>query len=534
MGPIVHREVRLQARQRLTPLLRVTGAALLMGACWWVTRRDPSGRLANGLGVFIGLNKLLLVALWILGPILTADCLSRERREGTLDLLFLTPLRDRDLILGKAAGHALRAFTVLFAAMPVLVIPVLMGGVGWADVLRMFLLHLAVLGLALAAGVLASAVTREWWRAALLGSGLAGAAGAIFAGLYVAAWTWRGGWRVGPGARMASADSFAAAWAQNLRWWLDRHLGAARGVGWFWRNPMAGGSTWESVLVSAGVLGMSLVLVAGAVWVAARALRRRRLADALGHPRGGDGPPGRGATGSDGFRRRSAPLDRDPAGWWFSRRPRAGGVGGWLAVGMAVLLAGVESGPTTLVPLNGIGRVLMALAGLAAVVGFRSERAGGFELLLTTPLAAGAWWWGRFSALGRVWGPPLGVFVLGAGLSDYLRYTRVDPVGRYFDAGWVVAGQYGLLPIHLAVVLAVGIRLALTRLPLVPAWGLAMGATVVLRACVLDRVQAGLLGAAPPSDWTPAILTALAVDLGVQMGIGWVAIRGALGALGRR
>ena len=35
------------------------------------------------------------------GVLLTADCLSEEKREGTLGLLFLTDLKGYDVVLGK-------------------------------------------------------------------------------------------------------------------------------------------------------------------------------------------------------------------------------------------------------------------------------------------------------------------------------------------------------------------------------------------------------------------------------------------------
>ena len=37
----------------------------------------------------------------IAGLVLTADCISQERREGTLGLLFLTDLRGPDVALGN-------------------------------------------------------------------------------------------------------------------------------------------------------------------------------------------------------------------------------------------------------------------------------------------------------------------------------------------------------------------------------------------------------------------------------------------------
>ena len=55
------------------------------------------------------------MAIWVLVPLLVADCLSRERREGTLGLLFLTPLTANDIVIAKGLSHGLRAVTLCFA-----------------------------------------------------------------------------------------------------------------------------------------------------------------------------------------------------------------------------------------------------------------------------------------------------------------------------------------------------------------------------------------------------------------------------------
>lgn len=189
VGPILYRELRRQSRQGSTYWLRVLGGGLVLTAAVWTLSTAlvqtssgtlMSGRPTDGRGLFWGLNKIMAFLIWLLAPALTADCLAREKREGTLGLLFLTPLRGVDVVLGKAASHSFRALMVVVAAYPVLMLPVLLGGIGWADALRMFLLQLAILGLALAAGITASALTREWLRARLLAMELTAGASVIF------------------------------------------------------------------------------------------------------------------------------------------------------------------------------------------------------------------------------------------------------------------------------------------------------------------------------------------------------------------
>jgi ABC-type transport system involved in multi-copper enzyme maturation permease subunit len=106
--------------------------------------------------LFMGLNRTLLFAFWILVPLITADCVSREKREGTLGLLFLTPLTVFDVIASKAAIHVLRALTLFLAALPLLGLPLFLGGVDWRWLLLATLGQANAVLLGIAGGLYAS------------------------------------------------------------------------------------------------------------------------------------------------------------------------------------------------------------------------------------------------------------------------------------------------------------------------------------------------------------------------------------------
>lgn len=91
------------------------------------------------------------------GPLATADCLSRERREGTLGLLFLTDLRSYDVVLGKMGAASLDLVFSLVAAMPVVAIPILLGGISLVQFMYVTMALLDIMFLSLAVGVCASA-----------------------------------------------------------------------------------------------------------------------------------------------------------------------------------------------------------------------------------------------------------------------------------------------------------------------------------------------------------------------------------------
>ncbi|MBI3849341.1 MAG: hypothetical protein HY298_03465 [Verrucomicrobia bacterium] len=166
--PVIKRELRSEARRPFNYWLRVMGAAaafLVCASLIWDSHVPPA---KLGARLFAILHSTILLTIWVMVPALTADCLSRERREGTLGLLFLTPLTARSIVVSKSLVHALRSMTLWLAAVPILAIPILLGGVGWLDVVTAFTLELCAVLLALTAGLLASSSAKRWTRALVL------------------------------------------------------------------------------------------------------------------------------------------------------------------------------------------------------------------------------------------------------------------------------------------------------------------------------------------------------------------------------
>src|SRR5208337_4451614 len=59
----------------------------------------------------------------------TVDCISEEKREGTLGFLFLTDLKGYDIALGKLFSSSLLSFYLLLGVFPVVALSMLLGGV---------------------------------------------------------------------------------------------------------------------------------------------------------------------------------------------------------------------------------------------------------------------------------------------------------------------------------------------------------------------------------------------------------------------
>ncbi len=156
---ILERELQVQARRPFTVGLRV-GVGLvasltgLAGLRW-----AESGVLGNrgGQQLLQSLGWSALVFGLVEGVRQTADSVSREKREGTLGLLFLTDLRGWDVVLGKLAAHGLSLFYALMAAFPILGLALGAGGVTVGEFWRLPLVLLDTLFLAAASGLWSSA-----------------------------------------------------------------------------------------------------------------------------------------------------------------------------------------------------------------------------------------------------------------------------------------------------------------------------------------------------------------------------------------
>src|SRR5207245_2009309 len=108
---------------------------------------------ARSLHLFVAFGVLALAFCLLAGIFLTADCLSEEKREGTLGLLFLTNLRSYDVVLGKLLATSLHSFYGLLAIFPVLGLPLMMGGVTLGEFWRVILVLIVTLFLSLALGL---------------------------------------------------------------------------------------------------------------------------------------------------------------------------------------------------------------------------------------------------------------------------------------------------------------------------------------------------------------------------------------------
>ncbi len=165
--PILQRELRTAARRKSTYRIRSWTAVIAMVVSFigflYVLAMRGVANVGNPL--FQVLSSYAFGLGLLAGVFLTSDCLSQERREGTLGLLFLADLRGYDVVLGKFMARSLNALYGLLALLPLTAIPVLMGGVTGGEVWRMSLALLNALFISLVTGVFVSSFVRDSQRA---------------------------------------------------------------------------------------------------------------------------------------------------------------------------------------------------------------------------------------------------------------------------------------------------------------------------------------------------------------------------------
>ena len=130
--PIIERELLVGSRRKKasfrvrwwTTLIGTGATFICLGYCI-LTKPLPSG-VTNPL--FAGSGDLCFLIQFARRCFFNFGLFKREKRRGTLGLLFLSNLSSNDIVLGKFSARFLNAFFNVLALLPVMGIPLLLGG----------------------------------------------------------------------------------------------------------------------------------------------------------------------------------------------------------------------------------------------------------------------------------------------------------------------------------------------------------------------------------------------------------------------
>ncbi len=427
--PIVERELRVASRRKATHRIRLwtTLAGLLVSFCFILAsavfgRRTPNiGQVLFNILTYYAFGLSLLA-----GVFLAADCVSEEKREGTLGLLFLTDLKGYDVVLGKLMAVGLSALYGLVAVLPVTGLPLLLGGVTGAEYWRVSLALVNTLFFSLATGILVSTWSREATRA--MGNTL---------GLLVIA-------VVG----LPLLGGIMSVTRLPADWWYLTSLSPFYAFSYGAEALMAGhpGRYWICLLASHGFAWFMLVL---ACWWLPRAwqdkpFRRQMISPAATR---GRGPTGARFIWPDP--RRARLLDLNPILWLAGSNS-----GMWWRFwavplsGMALVFAILQLSPSPLAFAGAtyffwlLGFVMKSLVAFQACRFFvDARRSGALELILSTPLTSREIIRGQWLALKRLLLWPVVVLLVAHLL---LSVFQIVGSARYFNSSAIRVSGAGV------------------------------------------------------------------------------------------
>ena len=466
--PVVDRELRASGRHWTTYWLRVVAGLSLGMLLFLASTLDATGSGAfGGMGRMQAVGRLMLslfhtsitVFLMAVGPVLTADTLARERGDGTLGLLFLTPLLVRDILLGKVAAQLFRALALWLAMLPFLAVPFLMGSITPENLVRSMLVEFSVLLAGLAAGLMATVRAVRW-------SGAVALAFLWAAFFYLVMGLLAGLIHLAQSARPGLAGFYPEA----FQWILDilRVMAAALDTGDFFTLVTPWMTSSHALSPFLVMTGVAMVLFFAAVLNGAQALRRQQRLETLSH---GASPRSEGREKGPRERRVRRCSTENPVIWLHAVKGGSQLTRWWLALGVdagwfavcrsiGAERAGDFEGVFVLFgTLMVLGIVLMEA--LFSAGSYRQElEEGSLEILLVTPLRlstliSGQW----FSVVGRT--APVAVMAVAGPV--LLGYGGLLDVEFHSSLAAMTASTVLTLPL-------VGLRCAMRRLHPVLGW----------------------------------------------------------------
>lgn len=144
-GPIFSREALTAPRQLRHFIIRAGYVAALMVLMYTASQATFGFHQARGVGdtarfgslIFEIFSVVQLSLLFFFALLFSASSVAQEKDRGTLVLLLLTDLRERELVFGKLLASLLIVFVIWAASIPVFALIYLLGGVsldqiGWS------------------------------------------------------------------------------------------------------------------------------------------------------------------------------------------------------------------------------------------------------------------------------------------------------------------------------------------------------------------------------------------------------------------
>lgn len=175
-NPVLINELRARMRGRRTFILLAVYLLVLSGLLFTIytsiyqDTQAPyySGGLQRmleassnlGKAVFFGTNILLLLGVTLISPVYTASAIVSEKERQTYDLLIITALSAREIVLGKLNAILVFLALLILATLPFQTMAFVFGGVAFTDILLATLLLMLSALLYSSLGLFVSSIAR--------------------------------------------------------------------------------------------------------------------------------------------------------------------------------------------------------------------------------------------------------------------------------------------------------------------------------------------------------------------------------------
>lgn len=172
LGPVFVKEMLEVARRPgyyVARMLLGVIVLVVLGVILYESPRTYSIAMTAQVGhfMFLGWMWTQFLVLAAVTPTFVCGLIAGEKDKSTLEILFTTDLKNREIIVGKLASRWLLLLLMLVSSMPVVIILALFGGVNYRDMYLGVGLTVSVTAFIAALGMYFSLVTAKPWIAML-------------------------------------------------------------------------------------------------------------------------------------------------------------------------------------------------------------------------------------------------------------------------------------------------------------------------------------------------------------------------------
>ena len=135
LSPMVVKEVRQMVRGREFNYSFALSVLIGLVAAFFGGMEALAGAVGAGAGIFVGLMTCLTLIGVAVVPVGTLNALRVERSERTLDLITVTALSPRKIVIGKLLSQAVKLLTLFAGLAPFMAMSFLLGGIDFLTII---------------------------------------------------------------------------------------------------------------------------------------------------------------------------------------------------------------------------------------------------------------------------------------------------------------------------------------------------------------------------------------------------------------